>query len=91
MRASLHFILILALGSLGLIADEAHTNRVTQSFWSVAVFVQSKSDTNLYTLEQVTLKEATKRLGFSTDQMRPLRASPFIRILAWSKCGITSS
>ena len=71
MRTLLHFILILALGRLGLIADVAHTNRVTAEFLVGCGFVQSKSDTNLYTLGRVTLKEAAKRLGFPTDQMRP--------------------
>lgn len=76
MRTLFHSFLMLALGSLGLIADEAHTNRVTAEFLVGCGFVQSRSDTNLYTLGRVTLKEAAKRLGFSVDQMRPTPSQP---------------
>lgn len=69
MRAFLSILLMTV--AVGLLADETTTNRVTVQFLISRGFVQSKSDTNIFTLERVTVREAAKRLGFSPDQMRP--------------------
>ena len=52
-------------------SSQSDSDRVTPEFLVDRGFIQGKSDTNLYTLGQVTLEEAARRLGFSTSQMRP--------------------
>jgi hypothetical protein len=69
MRIFISFLLLTF--AVGLLADEITTNRVTVEFLTSCGFVQSKSDTNVFTLERVTVREAAKRLGFSPDQMMP--------------------
>jgi hypothetical protein len=76
MRTFIYSIFLLMSVRIGLLADEATTNRVTAEFLTIRGFVQSKTDTNIYTLEHMTVREAAKRLGFSPDQMRPTTSQP---------------